>query len=496
MTPDRIRRSLATSRLSVFVEPTASVPVQHTIPAPSPTSTAALILASAQAPPAVVSTPPSDPVAARSILAYTRSRIQAHPVPIRITQILNPTPAPISAPTSSPSIPICPSIPIPSRPPFDISIPTTTYVPTHLAWNELPESEQARLSAQYDDTINRVWPLYSLFRIVGFDSYTRALGLATCDEPDGKVKRITLEKYPELADIMNKFRVDRNLFEFCHHRLFHNVLDAPIDEAMSKLESLFTPSSILHPSSHRLPISLIPTGSLAIDSLAHPYFWDRDRVRRSFVERRPQNDVAPLPRTPELVLGISAYWGLYFAYSPNKTAEEARKSKLSQDLILAIEDLSTVVDTASHSPEATSCRAAMAERCFYALYLSRIVVLSRFLDCLPRDLHVRYARAEWASFQHSPPCTTDGDDIFSVVYRHIMRTQCSTVDLKRTAEARFDSLHWKNLQYFDDEYGTLPFYIVVDEIEAAVPQTTSSGRRPACSRLGINTLFYGFDQPP
>lgn len=196
------------------------------------------------------------------------------------------------------------------------------------------------------------------------------------------------------------------------------------------------------------------------------------------------------------MLGIGAYWGLYFAYSPNKTAEEARQSKLSQDLILAIEDLSTVVDTASHSPEATSCRAAMAERCFYALYLSRIVVLSKFLDCLPRDLHVRYARAEWASFQHSPPFTPDGDDIFSVVYRHITRARCSTVDLKRTAEARFDALVWKNRQLFRDGRGTLPFYIVVDEIEAAVPQTTSSRRRSACSRLGINTLFYGFDQPP
>lgn len=226
MTPDRIRRSLATSRLSVFVEPFVSVSVQYPTPAPSPTPTAAPILASAQAhpihAPAVVSTPSFNPAAAHSVLASTHSRIQTRPVPIQITQILNPTPAPVSTPTSS-QTPVCPSISIPFRPPVEISIPAITSIPTHLAWNELPESERVRLSAQYDDTYIRAWSSRSFTPAPEIGNYTAALGLAACDDPEGNVSVYVFKKYPELYNIMPDYYGDFNPYEFCHHREYSRL---------------------------------------------------------------------------------------------------------------------------------------------------------------------------------------------------------------------------------------------------------------------------------
>lgn len=92
--------------------------------------------------------------------------------------------------------------------------------------------------------------------------------------------------------------------------------------------------------------------------------------------------------------GLGTYWGFYFAYSPNKTDEEARRSSLSQDLILATQDLGAAMDTAVHGVDTESNRVAMAQRSFYALYLARILVFSRFLDCIPREGDERTARVE------------------------------------------------------------------------------------------------------
>lgn len=222
-------------------------------------------------------------------------------------------------------------------------------------------------------------------------------------------------------------------------------------------------------------------------SLTYPY----SIYHRQFKAREPE------PQTNQLLSGVSRYWGFYFAYSPNKTAEEARGINLSQDVILAIQHLGAEVDTATLSSEAMNHRATLAKHCFYALYLTRIIVLSRFLDCLPRDSKVQFARSAWAAFQRDPPRTAEGDDVFSMVYRHVTKARGSIADLKRTAETRFDSLVYRNQHLFgeEDDPSNPPFYLAIDEVEAPVPQNASSGRRPACSRLGINALFYGFDTP-
>lgn len=216
---------------------------------------------------------------------------------------------------------------------------------------------------------------------------------------------------------------------------------------------------------------------------------------------RPYKTVDPEPQTLTLVTGVGTHWGFYFAYSPNKTAEEVCKSNLSQDLFLATQELGATVDTAILSPEAISRRTAAAERCFYALYLTRIIVLSRFLEFLPKDLPDGYHHACWAVFQQNPPRTSDGDDVFSVVYRHVARARGSIAELKRTAETRFDTLVERSPGFFFKlhEWGRypprFPFYLAVDEVEAPISPHLLSGRRPACSRFGVSTLFYGFDTP-
>lgn len=168
------------------------------------------------------------------------------------------------------------------------------------------------------------------------------------------------------------------------------------------------------------------------------------------------------------------------------------------------------MDTATHNHEATSHHAALAQRCFNALYLTRIIALQRFLDCLPRDVDAEIARIEWALFQFDPPRLPDGDDIFSVIYRHVTRACGSVFDLKRAAEGRFRALVKKDrhlflkksqlqsqLPYVLFQFSRqLPFLLAVDEVEKPVLQSPSGGHRPACSRLGVNALFYGFDAAP
>lgn len=218
----------------------------------------------------------------------------------------------------------------------------------------------------------------------------------------------------------------------------------------------------------------------------------------NLTQYRPHKAEYPRPHTLDLLQGISAHWGFYFSYSPNKTAEEAREHKLSQDLILAAQELGTAMDTATHSREAMARHAALAQRCFYALYLTRIIVFSRFLDRFPRDTRSKHVRSEWAVFQHNPPRMPDGDDVFSTVYRHVTRARGSVFDYKRTAEARFNTLFKRNLRIFFEKCTTpppkVPFYLAVDEVEAPIIQCPSSGRRPACSRLGVSALFHGFDE--
>ncbi|EIM85534.1 uncharacterized protein STEHIDRAFT_158163 [Stereum hirsutum FP-91666 SS1] len=442
MTPDLIRRNIAAS-------PSAA-PV--TDPIPAPVSIPSLIQVSV---PVLTPAAIPDPTAP-SDRAATSSCIQDRSVPIQITRVLNPVIAPISDPTLVP-----PSTSIPSR--CSVNPASTLSKPTHLPWSQLPEVTQTRLSAQYDDLVTRTWG--SQHRLWGdsWPGYFEALGLSTCQKPIGIPEDNVFKMFPDLDDAMFVAHGKCNFYDLCHHHVFSNDLDTSINEALAQVET-----------------------------------W--------FLQKRLCEVEGLRPHTLDLLRKVSAHWGFYFAYSPNKTAEEARASKLSHDLILATQELGASMDTATYNHKATSHHAALAQHCFYALYLTRIIALQRFLDCLPRDMDAELARSEWALFQYDPPRLPDGDDIFSAIYRRVTRACGSVFDLKRAAEARFRALVKKDRQFFLKKREhplvifaasyQLPFYLAVDEVEEPVLQSPSSGRRPACSRLGVNALFYGFDAPP
>lgn len=462
---------------------------------------------------------PTSPPLKRQTRSSTKS-----PTTIQITHS-----ATISAPTST-AIPVRPSGAFPFR--FAVETASTTSNPTHLPWDQLPEATQNRLSTQYDDLVSRVWGSPLEFWGDTWIDYTHALGLSTREKPDGVPEDDLLDKFPNLRDALHVAQVKCNFYELCHHRewlcsyssmylcidrailaLFFNDLDASIDEALAEVEPLFIPSAILYLSSHGRS-SAYTCGDLhplAIEKTScdgHNYY----RIERNFVERKcvtyllvfanpfthPTFVKSRSYRVEDIGLGtlsllreLGAHWGFYFAYSPNKTAEEARASQMSQDLILATQELGSIMDTATRSHKTESYHTALAHRCFYALYLTRIIVLSRFLECFPRDIDLEYARAGWAVFQHAPPRMPDGDDVFSAAYRHVTRARGSVFDLRRTVKARVRALAKSNRRLSIK----LPFDLAVDEVEATISQNPSSSHRPACSRLSVSALLSGFVKP-
>ncbi|EIM79039.1 uncharacterized protein STEHIDRAFT_173254 [Stereum hirsutum FP-91666 SS1] len=470
MTTDRIRRNIAVTPPHI---PAASpcIPVQTHPCGSTPTPEFVTIPAS---------TFVDAPVAPS---ARTSDRVQAHRIPIQASN------------TAATPLPLQPLANIPTRPPVDISATSATSAHTHVPWEEVPGRERTRLSAMWDKLIIRVWGGYSMFELGGLNAYARALGLSSCDKPDDLITHAVLVKYPELVDIVGEFRDDfTKLYKYCDHPAFFNALDAPIDAALAEIEPLFM--------SYRLPYFYDYFDPFSVDNLAVALGDRWEPVADTFEDRKPYKTMDPEPQTLTLVTGVGTHWGFYFAYSPNKTTEEVCKSNLSQDLLLATQELGATVDTASLSPEAISCRTAAAERCFYALYLTRIIVLSRFLEFLPKDLDDGYHHACWAVFQRNPPRTSEGDDVFSVVYRQVARARGSIAELRRTAETRFETLVERNKRLFvrlnarGARYPPrFPFYLAVDEVEAPTSPNLLSGRRPACSRFGVSALFYGFDTP-
>ncbi|EIM78983.1 uncharacterized protein STEHIDRAFT_126666 [Stereum hirsutum FP-91666 SS1] len=460
MTADRIRRNIAVTPHIPAASPL--IPVQLPPRGSSPTPEFVTIPASTFVDAPVA---PSD---------RTSDRVQACRIPIQVSN------------TAATPLPLHPLANIPTRPPVDISATSAASGHTHAPWDEVSERERTRLSAMWDKLIIRIFGSYSMFNLGGLETYALVMGLSSCDKPDDLYTQAVLVKYPDLGDIFWELQDDfTKLYSWCNHRecAFFNALDAPIDAALAEIEPLFM--------SYRLPYFYDYFDPFSVRNLAWAMGDRWEPVADTFEDRKPYKTVEPEPQTLTLVTGVGTHWGFYFAYSPNKTAEEVRKSNLSQDLLLATQELGATVDTASLSPEAISRRTAAAERCFYALYLTRIIVLSRFLEFLHIDPDDGYHHACWAVFQQNPPRTSDGDDVFSVVYRHVARARGSIAELKRTAETRFETLVERRARYPP----RFPFYLAVDEVEAPTSPNLLSGRRPACSRFGVSALFYGFDTP-
>lgn len=195
MTSDRIRRIIsatpphipsASPRIPVQPPPRGSMPTPEFFTTPAST---------------VVDTP-VPPSACRA-----SDHDQAHRIPIQ------------SSNTAATPLPHHPLAGIPTRPPVDLSVTSTTFKRTHVPWDQLPERERTRLFTVWAALISRLWKTRVIFTHLGFDTYARALGLSSCHGPDDLTTLAVLRKYPDLegicADFRNKFI---HFHELCNHR--------------------------------------------------------------------------------------------------------------------------------------------------------------------------------------------------------------------------------------------------------------------------------------
>lgn len=190
-----------------------------------------------------------------------------------------------------------------------------------------------------------------------------------------------------------------------------------------------------------------------------------------------------------LLQGLLQYWGLYFSFSMNTSQDHAGIPSTSPDLAFALKLLRRSRTSASTDGMDVS---RLLDQVFYALYLSRILVLYHFLDSLPSDLSESQAHKEWLYFQLSPPRTSAGVDIFTAVLEGVAG---GDVDLLRvTAERKLTALGWRNHRWFSKSLiGTYekegfyvdaleevhpPLYLVIDEID----MPASEGLKPRAAR--------------
>lgn len=195
MTADRIRRNISATPPHI---PAASPRIPVQLPPSGSTPTPEFFTISAS----TVIDAAAPPSARRA-----SDHVQARRIPIQ------------SSNTAATPLPLLPLAGIPTRPPVDVSVTSTTFKRTHVPWGQLPERQQTRLSTVWDAMIIRLWRRHSLFCFGGLDTYARALGLSSCDEPDDLMTLAALDKYPDLDDIVIAFRKDfHQLHEFCNHR--------------------------------------------------------------------------------------------------------------------------------------------------------------------------------------------------------------------------------------------------------------------------------------
>lgn len=206
-------------------------------------------------------------------------------------------------------------------------------------------------------------------------------------------------------------------------------------------------------------------------------------------------------KTRMLTQGLLRHWDFYFSYCAASAFSHVEPSPASQDSALALRLFEASV--ASAKPED---RSAISQRCFYALYLTRIVVFSELLDSLPQDLSADQARKEWLYFQLCPPRTSPDSDIFGSVFQAISTGRSE--DLRSCARSRMCTAAWRHFKWFGQSFvisrtsekpfpmakeGNQPlFHVVVDEV---MPSATMSiklrgGRHAARRRKAVCELFW------
>lgn len=153
-------------------------------------------------------------------------------------------------------------------------------------------------------------------------------------------------------------------------------------------------------------------------------------------------------------------------------------------------------------------KATIAQECFYALYLARVIVFSEFLDSLPDDLSEEQARKEWLYFQLAPPRASGDseDDVFATVFRALSSSKPE--DIRKSAKGRMISAPWKHYKWFPksiivfqnqghrfpllDERTDPPLHVIVDEITPPGAESSEvyASRRARRFRELVYALFW------
>lgn len=269
----------------------------------------------------------------------------------------------------------------------------------------------------------------------------------------------------------------------------------PDSRSLSHLHDLDGPSAA---SAIDLADELMNTKRYVLISVQIHLELNHKQISREYITAMPER------KTRMLLQGLLQYWGLYFSFSATTSQGQASIPSTSPDLAFAIKLLRR---SQTSRAAAGVDLAHSAEKLFYALYLSRILVLSQFLDSLPPDLSERQARKEWLYFQLVPPSTSAGVDIFTTVLKGVVGGDVE--HLKMSAERKLSALGWRNHQWFSQsliasyvEDGCYidpvdqplpPFYLAVDEIEMPASEvfTPRSAHRIARRRAEVYALLCG-----
>ncbi|EIM81138.1 uncharacterized protein STEHIDRAFT_162130 [Stereum hirsutum FP-91666 SS1] len=488
---------------SDFVKPTAKRVCRQWLPQYSPAQTKVDCLDTSR------SLTPSAPI--RTVASTTSSLSSPDAPPLQVTDksesplLLSPSsPFECLSPSLSPASLLL-SLTPPSSPPTVASVSSPHTVPNALLSSENAEAlptcsfandvtadEEARLTARFQDDFRRIWAgsLTIMQASTGFYDLIVRLGLWT----GTRKECVTLTRaHPDLAKVFHRVLDTGDFHEISSHPAFHNPLSRIIDKVICSVDHVF--ASIRGgnlPSTSFPPTSVNPRTTSHLEDLDGPNAASDILVAEELMYMKRGYITATSTRKTRLLLqGLLQYWGLYFSFSTTSAQNQAGIPSTSPDLAFALKLLRRLRASAAAGVDTSH----LVDKVFYALCLSRILVLYHFLDSLPSDVSESQAHREWLYFQLAPPRTSAGVDIFTAVLEGIAGGDVD--DLRMIAERILSALGWRNHQWFTQSlYGTYaegveggffvdhleevhpPLYLVVDEIEMPV----SEGLKPRAAR--------------
>ncbi|EIM81174.1 uncharacterized protein STEHIDRAFT_142410 [Stereum hirsutum FP-91666 SS1] len=305
-------------------------------------------------------------------------------------------------------------------------------------------------------------------------------------------------KHQELYDIYLRASEKGDLYELCTYPALQNPVDPIIERVSSECDSLF----------QHIRNGNLPSASFSTHPDAAPQHLgnldDLDtaealkRADQIFSSQRAFVTATSSAKSRLLAQDLLQHWGFYFSFTSVATCP------VSKDLELAAKMLDMRLTTSQPGDD----KATIAQECFYALYLARVIVFSEFLDSLPDDLSEEQARKEWLYFQLAPPRASGDseDDVFATVFRAISTSDPE--DIRKSAKGRMISAPWKHYKWFPksiivfqkqgdplpllDERTDPPLHLIIDEITPPGAESSEAyaSRRARRFRELVYALFW------